>query len=354
MVKHMNKFKKGFSLFEACVVMSIVAIFVAVIANVIPHKVKSKVASEAHGRFECYYDNGVLYQQMFTEKSTTGRQKAADNGGTATSCMFIPPSYAKYMIIDAVGGGAGGGTENGGNEGEFKSAFFASVHAKYEATPGAGGAKGENGEATIVKGDGNEIVKAKGGATVSDMDNTTVNDIKNCFITEYATADEYNCQTYPVCAVVDGKIEVSFCRTSSFYRTDRLTYKEFDRDGEVVLNNPRNIINNIFTTKKPGSPNVLIYHDISIFSDYNSETNPVYFTNSNEHWTPDVNDFYNPSLYTMELELDKSANGVNESQSNLGRYIDSMQYNTRIKDVKVGTGGAKNAAGHKGAVLFLW
>lgn len=354
MVKSMDKFKKGFSLFEACVVMLIVVVFVAVIANVIPHKAKSKVVSEAHGRFECYYDGGVLYQQMFTEKSSTGRQRASANGGTATTCVFTPPSYAKYMIIDAVGGGAGGGSATGGNEGEFKSAFFASVHSKYEITPGAGGNAGANGSPTIVKGDNIEIVKASGGTTVADLNNTTIDDVKNCVITEYATAREYDCQIYPVCSVKDGKIEVSFCRTSSLYRTDRLTYKELDSSGNVILNNPRHIVNNLYTEEKAGSPNVLIYHDISLFSDYNNETNPVYFNNSTDAWVPDVNDYYTPSLYTMEIELERSSNGVNESPSNLGRYIDAMQFETQIKNVKVGAGGARNQAGYKGAVVLQW
>ena len=128
----MNKKLKGFSLFEAFVVMLI-------------------IASEAHGRFECYYDNsGKLYQQMYTEKSTTGREQATKeitltdaDGNTTTHkvCEFVPPSYAKYLIIDAVGGGAGGSPRGGASEGQFVSTFYASIERKYYILPGVGGRK---------------------------------------------------------------------------------------------------------------------------------------------------------------------------------------------------------------------
>lgn len=351
MVRIMDKnFKNGFSLMEACVVMIIVAIFVAVMANVIPHKAKSKVASEAHGRFECYYEGGTLYQQMFTEGSTTGRQKAADAGGTSTSCSFVPPYYAKYMIIDAVGGGAGGGPAGGGSEGQFASTFFASVHAKYTATPGKGGLANNHGGDTVVMGNGVELMTANGGKALATLENTTVNDILTCVITEYAEGDEYNCNIYPTCEIKDGKIQVSFCRTREFYKTSQLTYKQFDDDGNLILDNPRYIVNDVYTEQKPDDNSVWIYHDISLWSDYSEETNPVYQFD----WEPSVDDLWTPSLYTMELVMDTNAEGDGETPSNLARYIESMQYASKMKDAKVGTGGAKNAAGYDGGVLFLW
>lgn len=345
-----KKFKKGFSLFEACVVMIVVAIFVAVMANVVPHKVKSKVASEAHGRFECYYEDGTLYQQMFTEGSTTGRQKAVDAGGTATSCTFIPPYYAKYMIIDAVGGGAGGNAQGGGGEGQFSSTFYASTHSRYTAIPGRAGNTNQHGTDTLVKGNGVDLMLAKGGKAVASLENTTVNDVLSCIITEYAQDDMFDCQIYPVCEVKDGKIQVNFCRTKDYYKTSMLTYTAYDKDGNLVKDNPRHIVNDIYTEQKADAPNIWIYHDISLFSDYSEETNPVYIYD----WQPDVNDIWTPSLYTMELVMDTVANGNDETPSNLSRYIESMQYTSKIKDAKIGTGGARNAKGYDGGVLFLW
>ena len=352
MVKNImdKNFKYGFSLMEACVVMIIVAIFVAVMANVIPHKAKPKVASEAHGRFECYYENGTLYQQMFTEGSTTGRQKAVDAGGTSTSCVFVPPYYAKYMIIDAVGGGAGGGAKGAGGEGQFASTFFASVHAKYTAIPGRGGSVDNHGGETVVKGNNVELITANGGKAIASLENTTVNDILTCVVTEAATAEEYNCNIYPTCEIKDGKIQVSFCRTKEFYKTTQLKYKDFDDDGNLILDNPRYIVNDIYTEQKEDNPNVWVYHDISLWSDYSEDTNPVYLPG----WEPKVDDYWNPSLYTLELLMDTNAEGVDENPSNLARYIESMEYNSKMKDAKVGTGGAKNAAGYDGGVLFLW
>lgn len=356
MVKFMNKLKKGYSLFEACVVMLIVAVFVALVANVIPHKVKSKVQSEAHGRFECYYENGTLYQQMFTENSTTGRKKAVDDGGTATECSFHPPYYAKYMIIDAVGGGAGGSDDGGGSEGQFTSTFYASVHTRYLIKPGRGGEKNNHGGDTIVKGDGFDLLKAKGGKSIASLDNTTVNDILGCVITEYAEDPLFDCKIYPTCEVKDGKIKVSFCRTKTLYKTSSLTYKQVDDAGDTVWGNPRHIVHNIpgrhyNTLQKEGSPNVWVYHDISLFSDYDTQSeDPIYIYD----WVPSVNDKWTPSLYTMELVMDMPMNGDGESPSNLSRYIESMQYTSKIKDAKAGTGGAKNQKGYDGAALLLW
>ena len=52
--------------------------------------------------------------------------------------------------------------------------------------------------------------------------------------------------------------------------------------------------------------------------------------------------------------MDTTAEGDGETPSNLARYIESMQYSSKMKDAKVGTGGAKNSAGYDGGVLFLW
>ena len=67
-----NKIKNGFSLFEAFVVMLIVSIFVVLMANTVAHRPKAKVASEAHGRFECYYDkdNGKYYDGFSERRSS--------------------------------------------------------------------------------------------------------------------------------------------------------------------------------------------------------------------------------------------------------------------------------------------
>ncbi len=354
MVINMDKLKYGYSLVEACVVMIIVAIFVAVMANSISHKPKAKVASEAHGRFECYYEGDTLYQQMFTEGSSTGRVKAVDAGGTATSCAFVPPYYAKYMIIDAVGGGAGGSSNGGASEGQFVSTFYASIQSKYMATPGKGGAlESDGGKSVVTSEDGVELIAANGGKSTASLENTTVNDILSCNITEYAQSEDFDCHIYPTCEVKNGKIVVNYCRSKAAYIQKDLTYKFTKSDGTVEMGNPRYIVNNVYTAQKPGNPNVWVYHDISLFSDYDSDSlDPTRWDGYS--WTPDVKDLWTPSLYTMELTMNTTANGDNESESNLSRFVKSMQYKSKIVDVKPGAGGAKNAKGYAGAILFLW
>lgn len=368
----MNKKLKGFSLFEAFVVMLIVSIFVALMANTVAHRPKAKIASEAHGRFECYYDNsGKLYQQMYTEKSTTGRELATKeitltdaDGNTTTHkvCEFVPPSYAKYLIIDAVGGGAGGSPRGGASEGQFVSTFYASIERKYYILPGVGGRQesgsraAENGGTTVVRNqDLDAMVTAEGGKAVSSLENTTLNDVLACSITEWPTDKQYDCHITPTCQVIDGKVEVSFCRSKGSYVTKSLIYKYTDDDGDVVMNNPRYIVNNVYTEQK--NANTWVYHDISQWSDYNeTDVDPTasYRATREAGWKPTVTDEWVPSMYTMELLMDSTADGDDPNPSNLHRLVESMQYTSGIKDANVGQGGGKNQDGKAGGALILW
>ena len=385
-----KKFKKGFSLFEAFVVMLIVSIFVALMANTVAHRPKAKVASEAHGRFECYYDGEKLYQQLFTEGSSTGRELAKgtitlykDNGHghkvkteIKPACEFIPPSYAKYMIIDAVGGGAGGSFSGGASEGQFVSTFYATIERKYLIIPGKGGKKqtstagAESGTETIVytpatkpNESDNAIIVAAGGKSLSTLENTTLNDVLACSITEWCTQEAFDCHITPTCQIKDGQLYVSFCRSKGSYVTVPITYKENKKNSdEVQLGNPRNIVNNIkgkdgkllFTTQK--NANTWVYHDISQFSDYNNtDLDPTpSFRKLRPEWKPSVDDIYAPSMYTMELLMNTTADGPEANSSNLHRLMNSMQYKSKMIDANVGEGGAKNSSGKAGGALFLW
>ena len=396
-IKSMNKkFKKGFSLFEAFVVMLIVSIFVVLMANTVAHRPKDKVASEAHGRFECYYDkdNGKLYQQLFTEGSSTGRELAKgtitlykDNGHghkvkteIKPACEFIPPSYAKYLIIDAVGGGAGGSFSGSASEGQFVSTFYATIERKYLIIPGKGGKKqtstsgAESGTETIVytpttkpNESDNAIIVAAGGKSLSTLENTTLNDVLACSITEWCTQEAFDCHITPTCQIKEGKLYVSFCRSKGSYVTVPITYKENKKNSdEVQLGNPRNIVNNIkdnhgeliFTTQK--NANTWVYHDISQFSDYNNtDLDPTSsYRNLRPDWKPKVDDVYVPSMYTMELLMNTTAEGNLANSSNLHRLMNSMQYKSKMIDAKVGQGGAKvgnsEPDGKAGGALFLW
>jgi len=391
MVINMNNnytFKNGFSLFEAFVVMLIVSIFVALMANTVAHRPKAKVASEAHGRFECYYENNNLYQQMFTENSSTGRIKSnktikvdINSDGKKENikvCEFTPPSYAKYMIIDAVGGGAGGSKDGGASEGQFVSTFYATIERKYYIMPGEGGKRAQgsnpakNGGETLVysiskdkDSDGeykyNSIIVAAGGKALSSLENTTISDVLSCSITEWCTQEAFDCHITPTCQIVGGNVQVSFCRSKGSYITVSIPYKVNKKNSTTVeMGNPRYVVNNVYTTRK-GS-NIWVYHDISQFSDYNdTDLDPTasYRNSRPGGYFPTVDDPYVPSLYTMELLMNTTADGDHANPSNLHRLIESMQYKciksgTCMKDANVGQGGAKNQNGTAGGALFLW
>ena len=65
-----NKIKYGFSMFEVCVTMAIVVIFIAACSNVFTTRHKARTETYNHGRYECYWaeddsDNPVLYERMY-------------------------------------------------------------------------------------------------------------------------------------------------------------------------------------------------------------------------------------------------------------------------------------------------
>lgn len=380
-----NSLKHGFSLFEAFVVMLIVSIFVALMANTVAHRPKAKVTSEAHGRFECYYDadNGKLYQQIYTEGKSPERVVAKEHdlkfleddghGGTVdkiykrTACEFTPPSYAKYLVIDAVGGGAGGSFTGGASEGQFVSTFYSTIERKYYVIPGKGGKKqqsssaAENGTETLVysvdkDGYASVIVVADGGKAAVSLENTTVNDVIACAITDWPKQDQYNCHITPSCEVVEGKVQVSFCRSKGSYITVPLTYKANKKNSnEVEMRNPRYIVNNVYTEKKDDK--TWLYHDISQWSDYNDkDLDPTkkYRESREAGWKPTVNDEWVPSMYTMELIMDNNVGEDGWSESNLHNIVNSMQYETKMLDAHVGRGAKKNQNGGSGGTLFLW
>ena len=357
MVMKMTKFRLGFSLFETFVVMAIVGVFIALMANTVAHRPKAKLASEAHGRFECYYDeSGQLWQQLFTEGSSQGKKLAKNNGGTETTCSFQPPYYAKYMIIDVVGGGAGGNAKSGASEGQFVSAFYDYVATSYKITPGKGGAIGSNGTDTIVYDqDGNKLVTASGGKSLASLENTTVDDILSCSMTAWSTVEEFWCNIPPTCEVNNGKISVSFCRTKGSYVTRDLEYKKVKTDGTVEMKNPRYVVNDVYTQQDKDRPNVWIYHDISIYSDYDDDSlNPASYYSWDPRDNKKLDDPWEPSFYTMELVMNTTSSATGATRSNLARFIDSMQYTSDIKNANVGRGGGMNQSGNAGAALFLW
>ena len=83
----MVKNKLGFSLLEACVVMLMAAIFIAMSASAFSKRNLTHIESDGHGRYECYRNAGGAIQQRYVENNSVRNVSGA-------SCTFRPPRYA--------------------------------------------------------------------------------------------------------------------------------------------------------------------------------------------------------------------------------------------------------------------
>ncbi len=362
------KHKTAYTLLEACIVMLIVSIFIAVSANVIPHKVKPKTQTEPHGRYECYYNGNTLTERYCANDDKCQPPTNAKNG----RCIFTPPKYMRFLIFNAVGGSAA----SGGNAGKFVSTFYSSANTKYEMVPGTYGSAGQNGNPTSVyvcadtacSVDTRQLMlKANGGAYtlgINGYKNTTIDDVNSCTIEigpKLSEEDEsskqlargYMCSRGPVCEIEDGKIKVSYCRTNELYRTDYIPYKKSDIASERDMSNTQFIIESPYTTWTP-STGTLIYYDTSLWDDYgtklfDSDGQPLVYEGSNA-WSPTISTL-TPSLYKLTLYLNVS-NG--ESISLMENYIKMLNLPTTEGIGSVYPGSIKSTGPNSGAVLVLW
>lgn len=348
----LNRYKQkaGFSLFEACVVMMIVAIFFAVSANVIPKRNKPKAEAEGHGRFECYYKNGKLVQQMFQGTSSAGVSEV-------TECRFNPPVYAKYIVVNAVGGGAGGSGGSGGEPGQFYSSFHTSARAAFIMKPGRAGAVGNDGTMTAVyyedvanKVSDNALVLAEGGLSKRELKAVTARDIKQCAIEagQSSAGTDIACGSIPLCEVQDDKIKVSYCFSSTRYKSK---YIDLQKD---IISRP------VDAWLKPPEYNdaeaKIIYHDQGLIDEYNLDLAAflkVYA--GTEYYEPLLESLATsyPSLFKMTLTFDLHRSNK-ATPSLLSNYLDGMGIESGITEVMPGQGGAPGSAGRDGAVLITW
>lgn len=200
--KNMNKLISAFSLFEACVVMLIVAIFVAMCANAYTKRHVTYQESDGHGRYECYRTAGGMLAQRYVENNS-----ARDVSGA--TCVFRPPRYAKYILINAIGGGSA--TDAGG----FSSSFFSSIDAPLIVAPG-----GPNGSTTVTK-NGDTIVSVSSGSGNMVVTSPNVNSVSSCQVSngfKSSTASvgpPYNCGATPTCAQDGTNIIVYYCKSAT-------------------------------------------------------------------------------------------------------------------------------------------
>jgi len=359
--------KKGFSLFEAALVMLIAAVFIVVMASVFPHKPKPKAQAEAHGRFECYYVGNSLKYRTVVQGNVGSEQTSNASDALGKYCEFVPSRFARYLIIDAVGGGSGGAGSGsvqsmGGSAGVFSSSFFATPMTSYRLYPGKGGAVDHNTDAsaggtTYVVGykdatHSETLMEVLGGSFLGSLATSNVDDIDSCRITKTTSLEYYNCGSYPKCELINDKIEISYCRRQDVYRT--VPYDFHIRPGDSEDKKLDTIGDNKCTTRT-SELNKWVYRDISVWRDW--KKSPVFnYGNPNPCPTDaNLNDMDKPSLFTMELLMKVPDTITNAGEdSDMYTFVKAMHYGGNIVTVKPGNGGALNSAGSAGAVVVMW
>lgn len=360
--------KKGFSLFEAVVVMMVASVFIAVMANSIPHKVKPKVRADAHGRFECYYKRNTLYQRQVIDGSAPIETLATN----PSYCEFKPNPYAQYLVINAVGGGAGGSTNNArtrtsGPAGEFKSMFVPAPETVYRLMPGRGGAIGGNGTDTVIRScdrDCNnnnafetESCRANGAPFADALRNQAAEKLQSCSIVKENSSPSFNCHTNARCEILNGGeiVQVSFCRRSDFYRTIDIPF-ESSRPWKSIRGNTCSV-------PVPGEVGAFFMYDVSVFNDYSSLGVLGMPTCPRTDWTKpllnvgeaNLDSASYPSFYKMKLVFETNVGLPQEgTPSDMTRYVTAMRYNAGVGLLNPGNGGAVGNPGSAGAVIIMW
>lgn len=92
MVNVRNK-KFGFSLAETLVSMLVLSIFFVVTSKIITVKPKAEIATNRHGYFECFVQNGALMQKR-SDGTYNGEAVPAGN-----ACHFVPPSGIANVVV---------------------------------------------------------------------------------------------------------------------------------------------------------------------------------------------------------------------------------------------------------------
>lgn len=106
------KKSQAFSLAEAMIMLLIAALILAATMPVITRKHLLLPTRGPHGKWVCTLINGV--QHSATAANQSAAMPALDSGKWKPGCSFpILPSNVPYVLVQAVGGGAGGNTPGG-------------------------------------------------------------------------------------------------------------------------------------------------------------------------------------------------------------------------------------------------
>lgn len=102
------KFKKGFTLVEAMVLLLAVAIILAAATPLITKKRSGLALKIPHGKYICARNEGAD-QATNPYLEIEYKNDVVVSNTPVTQCVFEPPTKAAYFLVQAVGGGSGGG-----------------------------------------------------------------------------------------------------------------------------------------------------------------------------------------------------------------------------------------------------
>lgn len=324
MKKTLNK-KYGFSLFEAVVVMGIVAIFVASATNVFTKKHKQVQEKTPHGRFECYYSGDQLVQQLFTENMSQQKQNVSDH------CTFKPVKNAPYYVVNLVGGGgAGSSSQYGGGAGEYRSFFVTTIEKELQIIPGkAGISSGDSGEESVAynitnAGEKEDLATVAGGQYGFNINTLSGNNVSDCSVNNTG----YVCNKDPVCIHYGNYIFVGYCKADE--RKDENNPDAYTSE-TVTYDNIKNKLGN-------GS-----YRKENTVFDEGSGT--ISYTRRASYG--------GKILYAVNLTINSNFT-ADADQSAFNPYLNAIGVKTGIAAVNAGNGGAQGQSGKHGAAVIVW
>ena len=298
MVKNiLDKKIAGFSMLEASVTMLVVGIFVALCANAYTKRHITYQESDGHGRYECYRNGGSVVQRYVENNSP--RVIAG------STCVFRPPRYAKYFLINVSGGGTAA------SAGKFDSLFFTSFTDPITINPGAAGGS------TTLTVNGRTIHSTSGGGGEVVVTSATAETVTSCELSE----ETESCGSTTSCSQNGSNIVVNYC---------------FD---DVSLYTKTFALADIKKYRQSSSGDTLIYRDLSSYTDrgYTAE-------DAANMLKACSGDNCLPVKYKMTLKFQMQ----NRQESQMESYLSALDITDGIASANPG------AKGKPGAVLILW
>lgn len=283
---------------EASVTMLIVGIFVALCANAYTKRHITYRDSDGHGRYECYRNSSGAIVQRYVENNS-----ARDVSGS--TCVFRPPRYAKYFLINVSGGGTAA------SAGKFDSLFFTNFTDPITITPGVVG-----GSSSLTS-NGKVIHTTSGGGGEIVVTSATADTVTSCTLSE----ELESCGSTTSCTQSGSDIVVNYCFDSVSMYTATLPLEDIKK------------------YRQSASGDTLVYKDLSSYTDrgYTAEdaANMVKSCSGDNCF---------PIRYTMTLKFQMQ----NKQESQMESYLSALDITDGIATVNP---GAKSKAG---AVLILW